>query len=972
MSHATYNAMWWAAQADLHRLTAKDRRLQRRQRETDKRASLAWVVRLYADYIRITRRLDEVHDQLVHPQKRILIRRLLDGCIGRLLELKHELYTELDKSNFHYMDDLLIEQKLTHQDLEVPSPRYYRRENEPELQARREFVDRVLAKMAAEAEKGSAVVAAEAVAAVEAAEEAALAGLSKGGRARRMREMLQEQHEAAEQEPADQRALREAVHLIQMHERARQNRIQSFNRRKWMEQRYQQPTAKKDRPSAERQHAAAVEIQRHYRGHVARRRVRKYREKEDTLVGMLMPRSVDYSYKARIEEVQALRRKLRRDLQAAYEATIVQEREWVDRVLSPDIFDDIGDEMRDWVQSWYYDVKKLPKYPPGRERKLAGTLLGLPRKTPKDMFPVVDTVIPGVPPRKLGGSNLVTADFWCTSTEFKEAAEKLAKDKKKGKGGKAAKTKLSREEKKEQRAKRREAKKAEKQRKLADKQRGFQLEESAVMPALGIAEQEYRVDWEQIRPPEDNPLEELYVDLIRDEEIHAKQFEVRQAIDDLMRAELEKLKEAVWREKNKRRKRKRKRKKKGKKRKKKKKGKRRGKKKKKDLTADKTTDELLEMLVRAGVVRNSAVACMEDFFGEPAYCNFELRERLKDPLPTLGDIRQAVREFCILPLGSRRAHELAPLVKSVLLAGPPLCGKSLLADIVCTETGALRIDLTPEAVAAAREKFPAKKEWKLFLHVVNKVARLLAPTVIVMDNAHRNYYKRVPKAERPLKPKKFARTLKKIVKGIKKPDQVLVLGLTNEPWKARGRRLVKAYQRHVFVPPLDYGSRFLLWHKFIMEHHGVDRNFEVTPLAHVTEWVPLPTIREVVNRVLSVERRIHLDFRPLRQQEVLTALLEFPPVPPVKERAKWLKWWGRTPIQKKRAKVLEEWQKAAESEKGGGGKNEAHNGEIRRRIKTITKKHWDKPPPGTSTPAGAAGLWRGSADRGNRRQKCIN
>lgn len=220
---------------------------------------------------------------------------------------------------------------------------------------------------------------------------------------------------------------------------------------------------------------------------------------------------------ARLAEVQALRRQLRRDLQSAYEATIVREREWVDRVLSPDIFDDVGDEMREWVQSWYYDVKKLPKYPPERERKLAGTLLGLPRKTPKDMFPAVDPVIPGVPreyacgrggsasswtqhsfssplsARKLGGSNLVTADFWCTSTEFKEAAEKLAKDKKKGKGAKGGKPKLSLQEKKELRAKRREAKKAEKQRKLADKQRGFQLEESAVMPALGIAEQEYRV-----------------------------------------------------------------------------------------------------------------------------------------------------------------------------------------------------------------------------------------------------------------------------------------------------------------------------------------------------------------------------------------------------------------------------------------------------------------------------------------------
>ena len=58
-------------------------------------------------------------------------------------------------------------------------------------------------------------------------------------------------------------------------------------------------------------------------------------------------------------------------------------------------------------------------------------------------------------------------------------------------------------------------------------------------------------EWEVTRPDEDNPGEEHYVDLIRVDEVHAKQFELRRAIDDLMRAELEQLKEAVWREKNK-------------------------------------------------------------------------------------------------------------------------------------------------------------------------------------------------------------------------------------------------------------------------------------------------------------------------------------------------------------------------------------------------------------------------------------
>lgn len=43
-----------------------------------------------------------------------------------------------------YIDDLLIERRLTYEDLEIPSPRYYYREDEPQLQQRREFIDRVL------------------------------------------------------------------------------------------------------------------------------------------------------------------------------------------------------------------------------------------------------------------------------------------------------------------------------------------------------------------------------------------------------------------------------------------------------------------------------------------------------------------------------------------------------------------------------------------------------------------------------------------------------------------------------------------------------------------------------------------------------------------------------------------------------------------------------------------------------------
>lgn len=77
-----------------------------------------------------------------------------------------------------------------------------------------------------------------------------------------------------------------------------------------------------------------------------------------------------------------------------------------------------------------------------------------------------------------------------------------------------------------------------------------------------------------------------------------------------------------------------------------------------------------------------------------------------------------MKEYCILPLGSATVHREAPLVRSVLLAGYPDCGKRLLADAVVAETGAVLFDLTPSNTA---NKYPGKKGLKMLVHLVSKV-----------------------------------------------------------------------------------------------------------------------------------------------------------------------------------------------------------------------------------------------------------
>lgn len=53
-----------------------------------------------------------------------------------------------------------------------------------------------------------------------------------------------------------------------------------------------------------------------------------------------------------------------------------------------------------------------------------------------------------------------------------------------------------------------------------------------------------------------------------------------------------------------------------------------------------------------------------------------------------------------------------------------------------------------------------------------------------------------------------------------------------------------------------------------MSYHGVDRNFNVTALAKLTMYYPLPVLKQVLNSLMSPRRIIQLYHKPLTPQEV--------------------------------------------------------------------------------------------------------
>lgn len=71
-----------------------------------------------------------------------------------------------------------------------------------------------------------------------------------------------------------------------------------------------------------------------------------------------------------------------------------------------------------------------------------------------------------------------------------------------------------------------------------------------------------------------------------------------------------------------------------------------------------------------------------------------------------------------LPSGSPDIHSLAPLIRSILLVGPPGMGKKMLVKAVCTETGANLFDLSPDNLQG---KYPGKAGVQMLVHIVFKV-----------------------------------------------------------------------------------------------------------------------------------------------------------------------------------------------------------------------------------------------------------
>lgn len=110
---------------------------------------------LYIKYLQILRKLESCYDNILHPQKRIHVRKVLELVIRRVIELKCDLvkwnppnaYVRMPVGleeafpwEYVHFDDILVDLKLSPTTLEVPVPKYFREEKMQQQEQRNRLV----------------------------------------------------------------------------------------------------------------------------------------------------------------------------------------------------------------------------------------------------------------------------------------------------------------------------------------------------------------------------------------------------------------------------------------------------------------------------------------------------------------------------------------------------------------------------------------------------------------------------------------------------------------------------------------------------------------------------------------------------------------------------------------------------------------------------------------------------------------
>jgi len=739
---------------------------------------------IYIRYIQILRKLETAYDQTVHPQKRLDMRKALEACIGRMLEVRHWMVKLNRGLDFVSLDDILVDLKLSPEVLEVPVPKYFIEDRAKELDDRDKFLEALVDKYGVKPPPPSPILKIGAPLAEE-----------------------------------------EAIMLIQKNERGRQARERA--RLVGILKKQRQIEDRRSKMGVPLTHdEAARRIQSAIRGFIWRRRIKKESDRELMFIGM-KPKPRDPKKDPQAAEAKNLMRRKRIQLEhmREYDEAVVSLKQKVRELEGQDMREAIQDRINAWfVEHRNGETGEYPDFPDPED---GGSKLILNPPPPS-----VDALLDGL---EEGGKG---------------------KDGKGKAGGKDAK-----------------GKKGEAVEEVVEEKVG-----SVFIPAIEAAVQEFVAKW-QDRDESANFFQKYDAELVKDELRPIVFEEIRTQVDEEMRVLLQNLKDMVEAERAaKLGKKGKKKKKKGKK----KKGKKEKKgKKKKDPTSDRSIESLFAELVSNGILQPCPHVHVRDYLGSASYMQTTLEKAGVVPDPSMAQVRAALTEYAVLPLGSQYIHERAPHTKSLLLYGAEKSGKTLLTQAIANLSGANLFDLSPRNTDG---KYPGKN-CSMMMHMVFKVARTMAPSVIYIDDAEKVFLSDKKKLKEFGSQEPYSRIKKELAKeakGLGPGERVLIVGNSREPWlcvKKDEKAFMSFWSKHVYLPAPDYASRKVLWPGLFDRHGGrLAHEFDLSTLAHISDGYTSGALDMVVHSMLTKRRLERLKSVQIDIPEVLQWLCKVEPL----------------------------------------------------------------------------------------------
>ncbi|GBN88826.1 Dynein regulatory complex protein 11 [Araneus ventricosus] len=145
MAYRHFNNLWIGTQQELVDLLKKETPYDQPQIIDQRLIAVRRTSKLYLQYIRICNNFIKCYEYIPHPQKRRYLKKICDACIGRVLELKHEL-SSLEKTDFHFLDQMLLNLRMFPNDMNMKIPEYFKEVRTEEEQEKRRVLEELLAR----------------------------------------------------------------------------------------------------------------------------------------------------------------------------------------------------------------------------------------------------------------------------------------------------------------------------------------------------------------------------------------------------------------------------------------------------------------------------------------------------------------------------------------------------------------------------------------------------------------------------------------------------------------------------------------------------------------------------------------------------------------------------------------------------------------------------------------------------------